>query len=231
MLDMGWTDCVRTVLTSVHLSGTGLSGPHGQDTTSRTDIHNDLVLEDVAVPHNSRVVRSHTVVVGQHLFLVVQLSIRTKVVGKVGGLLLLIASEGRDLALLRGVYVVLVGHAGGGGGGGGAVMGTDCCRLLPVAAIVVLLDQTVLVPAMLFWWQSRLFVWLAGWLRSRCFVVSCVMPSFPSFPPVWVRRCFGAERSLLLRQKMNGARCQSAVMSSRRVMGVRSNMCERWRWS
>mmetsp|Transcript_20585 Transcript_20585/g.45821 ORF Transcript_20585/g.45821 Transcript_20585/m.45821 type:complete len:291 (-) Transcript_20585:214-1086(-) len=91
------------VFDGVDLSGTGLGRPDGQNPRSGTDVHDHLVLEDVRVAQNRRMVGRHPVVVGQHLLLVIELGVRAKVVGKVGGLGLLVPVERGDFSVARGV--------------------------------------------------------------------------------------------------------------------------------
>lgn len=65
-----------------------------------------LVFEDVGVPHDSGVVRSHPIVVGEHLLLVIKLCIGAEVVGKVCRLCFLISIEGRNLSSIGSVHKI-----------------------------------------------------------------------------------------------------------------------------
>ena len=47
----------------------------GQDARSSPNVHHDLVLENVRVSDNGGVVRSHTIMIREHLLLMIQLSI------------------------------------------------------------------------------------------------------------------------------------------------------------
>ena len=105
------------LLTGINFSGTGLGGPDGQDSRSCSDIHDNLVLETVSICHNSRVVGSHSVVISEHLLLMVQLCVGTKVVGKIRRLGLGISVERRNLIIARSVgerwWVGVRGRHGG----------------------------------------------------------------------------------------------------------------------
>lgn len=93
-------------LTCIYFTSTSLCSPRSQNTGSCSDIHHDLVLKDIRIPHDSGVVGSHAIVIRQHLFLMVKLSIRTEVVGKVGCLGLGVAIEGRDFACFACIHKV-----------------------------------------------------------------------------------------------------------------------------
>jgi len=57
-------------------------------------------------------VGSHAIVIGKHLLLMVELRVRTKVVGKVSGLGLGVSIEGGDLARFTGIYKIGSGRHG-----------------------------------------------------------------------------------------------------------------------
>mmetsp|Transcript_11011 Transcript_11011/g.26020 ORF Transcript_11011/g.26020 Transcript_11011/m.26020 type:complete len:429 (+) Transcript_11011:180-1466(+) len=87
------------VLDCVNLSGTGLGRPDGQNSRSGSHVHDDLVLENIRIPQNCRMVGRHSVVIGKHLLLVVQLGIGTEIVGEIGSLCLLVSVEGGDFSI------------------------------------------------------------------------------------------------------------------------------------
>ena len=83
-----------------------------------------LVLEHLGVAHDGLMVAGHAIVIDEHLLLVVQLSIRAEVVGKVGRLGLLIAVVAWDLPGLGLVRKCLVAHfVSGGASGSGCACG------------------------------------------------------------------------------------------------------------
>ena len=77
-----------------------------------------LVLEHLGVAHDGLMIAGHTIVIDEHLLLVVQLSIGAEVVGKVGRLGLLIAVVAWDLPGLGLVRKCLVAHFVRGFGSG-----------------------------------------------------------------------------------------------------------------
>jgi hypothetical protein len=68
-----------------------------------------LVFEDFRISHNGRMVGSHAIVIHQHLLLMVQLSVRTKIVGEIRRLGLGVSVEGGNLPRLGGVHKRIVG--------------------------------------------------------------------------------------------------------------------------
>ena len=68
-----------------------------QNARSSTNIHHDLIFKHIRIAHNCRMVRSHAIVIGQHLLLMVQLRVRAEVIGKVSGLCGIIAVVGGNV--------------------------------------------------------------------------------------------------------------------------------------
>lgn len=74
------------VLHGVHPLGPRLRRPNGQYAAPRAHVHHHLVLEQIGIAANGRVVRRHAIVIGEHLLLVVELGVGAEIVGEVGGL-------------------------------------------------------------------------------------------------------------------------------------------------
>ena len=64
------------------------------ETFNASNARTDLVLEHVAVPQDRGMIRRHTIMIRQHLLLMIQLRICTKVIGKIGGLGFFVSVEG-----------------------------------------------------------------------------------------------------------------------------------------
>mmetsp|Transcript_34860 Transcript_34860/g.49476 ORF Transcript_34860/g.49476 Transcript_34860/m.49476 type:complete len:202 (+) Transcript_34860:729-1334(+) len=73
---IGVLDCINFLRPS-------LSTPSRQDPRSCSHIHDNFVLEDIGIAHDSRMVSCHSVVIYQHLFLMIQLGITAEIVRKV----------------------------------------------------------------------------------------------------------------------------------------------------
>ena len=86
-----------SVLHRINAPSARLRRPNGQDATAGAHVHDNLILEQVGVATDCRMVGGHAVVVGEHLLLVVELAVGAEVVGEVRRLGLFVAVEGGNV--------------------------------------------------------------------------------------------------------------------------------------
>lgn len=90
-------------LTGIDFSGPRLSCPAGQNARPSSNVHHDLVFENGCISQNGGMIGRHSIMIRQHLLLMVQLCIAAKVVAEIHGPRLGITVERRNLARVGGI--------------------------------------------------------------------------------------------------------------------------------